>query len=262
MLKKVISKSRRLAELKTDSARLLYTWLLAHLDVEGRFYANANIIKGAIVPRIRTMTLPKIETCLEDMVSHELIFIYEIDGDSYLQFRKFENHQYLRKDREARSIIPAPCNKLRSNSGVTPDKLRSNSGQTPAQYNISKDNIKKEKYKKERKDFYPDWLDMDLWLDFIKYRKTIKAPLTERAEKILLTELGKVINKKQGTQKNIIEQTIASGKWKGFYPVKTRYDPGYVPPHKPLEIPLEKERPSLEEIREARKELQRKGVKP
>ncbi len=122
---------------------------------------------------------------------------------------------------------------------------------------------KKEKYKKERKDFYPDWLDLDLWSDFIKYRKTINAPLTERAEKILLTELGKLINAKQGTQKSIIEQTIASGKWSGLFPVKTRYDPGYVPPHKPPEMPSEEEKPSLEEIRKARQELQKKkGIKP
>lgn len=122
---------------------------------------------------------------------------------------------------------------------------------------------KKEKYKKEkRKDFYPDWLDLDLWLDFIKYRKTIKAPLTERAEKILLTELGKLIDAKQGTQQSIIEQTIASGKWYGLFPVKTKYDSGYVPPYKPLEIPKEEERPSLEEIRQARRELQKKGIKP
>lgn len=34
MLKKNISQSKKLALLKNDSARLLYTWILPHLDIE------------------------------------------------------------------------------------------------------------------------------------------------------------------------------------------------------------------------------------
>lgn len=265
MLKKIISKSRRLAELKSDSARLLYTWLLAHLDIEGRFSADPYVIKGIVFPRIKSITPAKISNWLNDIERKGLIIVYQVDSDIYLQYRKFKEYQSLRPDREPKSKIPSPQGEQHvdligniSTPGLTPGVTP---GPTPAEDKISKDNINKEKYKKEKKNFYPDWLDLDLWLDFIKYRKTIKAPLTDRAEKILFTELEKLINTKQGTQQGIIEQTIASGKWKGFYPVKIRHDPGYIPPHKPPEMPSEEERPSLEEIRQARLELQKKKIK-
>jgi len=120
MLKKAISRSRKLAELQTDSARLLYTWLIPHLDIEGRFYGDPSVIRGSIVPRLETYTDKKIIEYLQDMQKVELIFWYEIEGDLYLQFTVFEKHQTLRKDRESQSQIPAP---LPDNSGITPGLL-------------------------------------------------------------------------------------------------------------------------------------------
>ena len=115
MLKKAISTSRRLADLKTDSARMLYTWIIPHLDVEGRFYADPDMIKGAIVPRVKDFDEQKIQECLTDMADVGLILLYIVDGDIYLQLRKFEDHQNIKKDREAPSKIPSPIN---TNSGV------------------------------------------------------------------------------------------------------------------------------------------------
>ena len=113
----------------------------------------------------------------------------------------------------------------------------------------------------QKKKFYPPWIDLDLWDDFIKYRKTINAPLTDRAEKILMTELEKLINAKQGSQKGIIEQTIASGKWKGFYPVRNKDDPNPVfIPYKPPAIPEEHDRISSEDIRETLQTLRKGGL--
>ena len=108
MLKKVISQSRRLAELKTDSARLLYTWLLPHLDIKGRYSAEPAVIRGTIVPRIKSFTEAVIEDCLLDLSNNDLIYLYEVDGDNYLELRKFTTHQTLNPNREAPSKIPDP----------------------------------------------------------------------------------------------------------------------------------------------------------
>lgn len=124
MLKKQISMSRRLAELKTDSARLLYTWIIPHLDIKGRLSANPFVLKGTVVPRIETMTAETIEEYLLDMARVGVIVLYSVDGDEYLELRKFGDHQYLRADREAPSVIPDPAE-------PTPDELRSDSGATP-----------------------------------------------------------------------------------------------------------------------------------
>ncbi len=84
------------------------------------------------------MTTELIETYLEDMVNVDLIILYEIDGDRFLQFRKFENHQILRKDREAESEIPEPFSGAKV---LTPAELQRNSSGTPDKDKISKDKL-------------------------------------------------------------------------------------------------------------------------
>jgi len=123
MLKKVVSTSQKLANLKSDSARLLYTWLIPHLDIEGRFSSDPKIVKGYVVPRLK-MSSRKISEYLEEMVKNNLIILYEVDGDRYLQLRKFKDFQTLRAKRESKSIIPPPIAKSR----ITPGAPTENSG--------------------------------------------------------------------------------------------------------------------------------------
>jgi len=140
MLKKQISRSRRLGELKSDSARLLYTWILPHLDIKGRHEADPSVIKGEIVPRLESFNSKNIQAYLEDMHKVGLISLYRNDGDQFLQFRKFEEHQSLRPDKEACSRIPDP-----SCSGTTPVQLPDKVGPTPDEDKISKDKRSKKK---------------------------------------------------------------------------------------------------------------------
>ena len=141
MLKKIISTSKKLADLKSDSARLLYTWLLPHLDVEGRFSADPNIVKGYVVPRLR-MSAKKIIEHLDDMARNSLIILYEKNGDRYLQLNKFKDFQILREDREKESLIPVPNGK----SVITPGVPMENA-------DTIKDKIIKDKIIKDKGDF-------------------------------------------------------------------------------------------------------------
>jgi len=118
--KEAISHSRKLPLLSNDTGRLMYTWLLAHLDKEGRFSAEPLIIKG-IFPRVKSITLKKIEKCLLEMAQVKLIILYQVDGDKYLQFTKFKEYQ-VHLDREALSKIPPPSKENIINSGVNPIK--------------------------------------------------------------------------------------------------------------------------------------------
>ena len=137
MLKKEISTSRKLASLSSDSARLLWTWILPHLDIEGRMHADPNIIKGLVVPRLKKFTIKKIEKIINELNFAKLIILYEQNGEKYLELSKFSKHQTLRPDKEAASNIPPPkdCDIL----------LPSNDGTTPAEDKISKDKISKDK---------------------------------------------------------------------------------------------------------------------
>ena len=142
MLKKVISTSRRLADLKTDSARMLYAWIIPHLDIEGRMYAEPSIIKGRVVPRLKLFTEHKIKECLLDMARVGVITLYSVDGDEYLQLRKFGDYQTLRPEKEAKSTIPAP---LPEDSNLTPALLPDKDGTTPDKEKIREDKRSKEK---------------------------------------------------------------------------------------------------------------------
>ena len=138
MLKKNISNSKKLASLDNDTERLIYTWLLIHLDVEGRFSADPFVIKGNVFPRIKKISIKKIEKGLESLKKAKLLILYRVDNDKYLQYFKFNDMQNLRKDRESPSDIPPP----------PPDLLRSNSRPDPGQVKLSKDKLREVKVNK------------------------------------------------------------------------------------------------------------------
>ena len=71
---------------------------------------------------------------------------------------------------------------------------------------------------------YPGWLDLDIWNEFKKYRTQIKAPLTDHAQKLLIADLKKLKDDNENID-DVINQTIKSGKWKGFYPVNKKTGP-------------------------------------
>lgn len=132
---KSISQSKKLASLKTDAARLLYTWLIPHLDVNGCFYGDAVTINALIFTRLNKKP-EKIEEYLKDLEANGLIIRYEVNGDLFLTVPDFRQKQpRLNPDREAKPTIPpykpewknTNQDQLLTNSGVTPDQLQSNS---------------------------------------------------------------------------------------------------------------------------------------
>jgi hypothetical protein len=109
---KRISESKKLPRLKTDGARLLYTWLLAHLDVNGCFSGDAEVIKGKIFTRLKK-SVKIVESYLKDLEECRLILRYENDGDKYLIVPDFKEKQpFINPDREAKPSIPLPAQDL------------------------------------------------------------------------------------------------------------------------------------------------------
>lgn len=127
MLLNRISNSKKLANLKTDSARLLYTWLLSHLDANGCFFADPHIVNSLVFTRLGK-TSSEIASFLDDLNRVNLIVFYEKNGEKYLQFPDFSDKQInLRPDREGKSIIPKPKkDEIIPYSGVTPELLPPN----------------------------------------------------------------------------------------------------------------------------------------
>jgi hypothetical protein len=65
MLHKKISNSKRVNDLPAEAA-LLYTWLIPHLDFNGVFYGDAQMIKSLVFPR-RNCTVRQVENWLQAM---------------------------------------------------------------------------------------------------------------------------------------------------------------------------------------------------
>lgn len=59
----------------------------------------------------------------------------------------------------------------------------------------------------------------DTFQDFIKMRKTIKAPMTEKALKLAVDKCRKLGNDNPETMRSIVEQSILNS-WKGLFPLK------------------------------------------
>ena len=113
MISKVISLDEKVNALSDDTCRLLFTWLITHLDCEGRIYGDAQAIKSIVFPR-RNISVRKIENYLKELESCRLIFRYSVNGNQYLWMKNFEKHQTgLRKDRESPSQIPPFSPELR-----------------------------------------------------------------------------------------------------------------------------------------------------
>ena len=178
MLKRAVATSRKLAELKTDSARMLYTWLIPFLDVEGRYFGDPDIIKGSIVPRIKDFTIEKVSECLTDIQRTGLILWYQVNGDKYLQFTVFNKHQNINKERESKDVFPEP-----TDSGVT----LADSGVTQSNTPLSKDKLSKDKLSKYKEsDFQSASLLKNLILENIPSHKITDKQLESWANETRL----------------------------------------------------------------------------
>jgi len=145
MISKDISLDEKVNALSDDSARLLFTWIIPHLDVEGRIYGEPQVIKSIVAPRLNWAT-KRIEKYLTEFVSCGLFIRYSLNGNTYIFAPNFEKHQSgLRKDRESQSKIPPP----------PPELLQSNDGITPAQDKFKSKSKFKYKYKDKDKERTP-----------------------------------------------------------------------------------------------------------
>jgi hypothetical protein len=108
MLKKKISLNEAVADLENDTHRLLFTWGIAHLDVEGRITGNLRGFKGLVAPLLEHISQEMVLAFFQDAESHGLIQRYQVDGEWHVQYPKFGNNQKLTKSREAASKRPPP----------------------------------------------------------------------------------------------------------------------------------------------------------
>lgn len=99
MLYNSISKSKKLRATKSRDAQLLYTWLLAHLDINANFNAEPEIVKACIVPMLTDFTEAHIATAMDLLEDNKLIKRYINAGEVYLHVEKWKQPG-LRREKE------------------------------------------------------------------------------------------------------------------------------------------------------------------
>ena len=221
-LSKSISLDEKVNALSNDTARLLFTWLIPHLDCEGRMHGDATTVKSIVFPR-RPMHTQTVERYLKEMEELGLIVRYSANGtkisseknphlgaqlgdplgaqNTYLFAPNFEKHQAgLQKSKEAQSQIPP----------FTPELLQNKSRISPPQVKV----------KVKVKDIYiiPKWIDKDIWNDFLEMRGKMRKPPTEKAKRLLIKDLERL--RSEGHNPNeVLNQSIMRN-YTGVFPLK------------------------------------------
>jgi len=188
MLNKKISEDYAVNSLSCDTSRLLFSWIIAHLDVNGCFFGDPKLVKNKVFPLRDEIKVKKIEQFLKEMEQLGLIITYKVDEIPYIYYPSFDKNQPgLRKDREANSDIPP----YPQNDGVNPVNIQQNSDTLPEvlppnrsiSRSIIEVEVERESKEKEKEtltpsplpgwlllltDSFPDFKPKDTWIDTIE----------------------------------------------------------------------------------------------
>jgi hypothetical protein len=116
IIKESICTSKAINSLSDFHFRL-WACLITYVDDFGRGDARSAVIKGRCFPLRERVTIKDIETGLHVLADAGCILLYIVDGEPYLCFPKWDQHQNVRNKK---SKYPAPeladsnCNQLQS----------------------------------------------------------------------------------------------------------------------------------------------------
>lgn len=96
ILKQSICTSPNVNSLSMGAETLFYR-LIVQCDDFGQFYANPAILRGLCYPlRLKKITEGMVSDWLAELVAANLIWTYDVESVTYLQFTKWEAHQQIR----------------------------------------------------------------------------------------------------------------------------------------------------------------------
>ena len=129
----------------TDFQFRLWTYLITYVDDFGRGSADPEVLKGFIFPK-RSVSDKTILKALNDLASIGSLILYEVDGDAFLCFPNWENHQTVRNKKSkfpappANSAIESNCMQEKANVSViqsnpirNPNPIRNTDSTEPAE---------------------------------------------------------------------------------------------------------------------------------
>ena len=141
MLNKSVSGSIKFHNLPDDTCRLMATWIISNLDIQGVFYGDPTMVRSTIFPRRADITDEQVSGYLEAMQAQRLLVLYEAKGDTWQYWPGFLGEQIgIRADRETTDYPPPPDELaadpwvwLADRGGNNPATIPQLSGEIPAE---------------------------------------------------------------------------------------------------------------------------------
>jgi len=144
MINKKICGSVKFQNLPDDTCRLLATWIIANLDVQGVFYGDPAMVRSAIFPRRSDVTVDEVEIYLKALEDNGLMWRYEAKGDTWQVWPGFLEEQIgIRTDRESPEFPPPP-DEYKGQSGDDTEDCWNDAGKHTAEEKLSKEKLSKE----------------------------------------------------------------------------------------------------------------------
>jgi len=131
MLHKKISISQQVNKLSIN-ARLLFTWLIAHADDEGRLRGEANYIRASVVP-LTNWSSNVVEKYLVEMSDLGLIYRWQEGDECLIEFVKWGEYQKIPPSKSKQSQYPPYPQNI--DNALTDEKLLEGR-QFATQYNV------------------------------------------------------------------------------------------------------------------------------
>ncbi len=119
----------------SDSAKLLFTWMIPYTDVEGKLKGDPLFVKATVIPMLR-WPIKKVKKYIEEIANQDLIYYWQANNEWIIEFVNFRRYQTVRKDHEKASYLPSFHDK---NDNLSTDQEQSEDSSKLAQSNISED---------------------------------------------------------------------------------------------------------------------------
>ena len=100
----------------------LWAYLITYVDDYGRGSADPELLKGFVFPRRKGVTEVTIQKTLAELATAGSVILYEVDGEPYLCFPNWSEHQAIRNKvskypapEDGEITITGNCSQLKSN---------------------------------------------------------------------------------------------------------------------------------------------------
>ena len=207
-------------------------WILVEILREQPEYKYPLSLIGSIARKYNTNT----EIVRSVLTEFNL---FETDNEHFFTLALIRRMEPLKRKREQAAEAGRMSAKARQDKGLKTDVQRpfndqSNDRSTPVRTDVElKEEKRREKKREEKKRVEEKKVDekrveellaslsaslRDAMEDFISHRIAIKAPMTPRAIKLLLTELGKLTDDDEA-KVAILNQSVING-WKGVFAIR------------------------------------------